>query len=598
MAFVGVITARKGISIPGLIVVTATVFCVYFFNIIILESFYSRTILLILLPLSALTIVLSFILSPKSRIIAASVLAIFTATLQYLDKKPTEYITEALDLGTKPSISRSFINTAMYVVESLRFQHYFDDCSNGVSKCQPPLTGGGISTFGDGYLLATGGGKLHSFNFDQKTKKITTKQLPYQIPINEGTYLDRVGENIAHTFRVTDILVREEGDRFELFAAHHYWYKKEDCGTMKISHASGNTAAFSSGKESITWDTIFETTPCLKLFSNQLTRGGESGGRMGFYDDHTLMLTVGDYQHDGIDQQPMMAQDQHSSYGKSLLIDLNSGTASIFTRGHRNPQGLYIDHNGVIWSTEHGPEGGDEVNILEKGANYGWPLVTYGTQYGEHVWPWNPRQGRHDGFKQPLYTWLPSAAISNLIRLEKGAFPLWADDFLAGNFKKSLYHFRVQDGRVVFVEKLHISGSSGRIRDLLEDQHSRVVLYLDDGSIIFLFPRDDSDKSAVSEKMRGSFIFAKCSACHKIGDGNTHGIGPDLLGIIDKDVASNASYGYSQALKSLAGNWDKDRLDKFLANPMKHVPGTSMAFEGLHDEADRAAVIRYLESWQ
>ena len=64
----------------------------------------------------------------------------------------------------------------------------------------------------------------------------------------------------------------------------------------------------------------------------------------------------------------------------------------MYTMGHRNPQGLYITPEGTVWSTEHGPQGGDELNLLVRGANYGWPLVTYGTDYGSAAWPLSHNQ--------------------------------------------------------------------------------------------------------------------------------------------------------------------------------------------------------------
>jgi len=595
MVAVGLIMlVRKGISLVELVVVTAAIFCGYFLSILILESFFSRTLLVLFLVLSVISIALSFLLGPKLKIIFAALLALCAFGLQSLGPRPAEYLVEVLDLGPKPGVSKKVINTGLYAVESVRFKHYFDDCSDGKPQCLVPETGGGIAVLGGGYLLAGGEGKLHFFTFDQAKKKIAPVMLPYRIPINEEVYVEQVGENIRFTFRVTDILVREQGGRYELFAAHHFWNTADDCGVMRISRTSGDTAAFIGGEQALEWTTLFETTPCLEAKDGALTRGSESGGRMGFFSDDTLMLTTGDYQHDGVDRQPMLAQDQVTSYGKSLLIDLASGSAEIFTRGHRNPQGLHIDHEGVIWSTEHGPEGGDEINILERGANYGWPLVTYGTQYGEHIWPWNEHQGRHEGFRQPVFTWTQSVAISNLIRLHGSAFPLWEGDFLAGTFKKMLLHFRVLDGRLVFLERLPIPG---RVRDLLQDPQGRVLLWLDDGSVIFLYPRDAS-AAAAGGKMRGALVFARCAGCHKIADGSAHGIGPDLFGVAGRKPAAAAGYGYSNTLRGLSGTWTSEQLDGFLTDPAGFAPGTSMHFEGLPDAADRAAVIKYLQDWK
>jgi len=98
------------------------------------------------------------------------------------------------------------------------------------------------------------------------------------------------------------------------------------------------------------------------------------------------------------------------SYGKTILIHLDDGTSEIYSLGHRNPQGLYVTPEGAIWSTEHGPQGGDELNLIVRGANYGWPLVTYGTDYGSAAWPLSHVQGRHDGYQQPILRGYPPSA--------------------------------------------------------------------------------------------------------------------------------------------------------------------------------------------
>lgn len=77
-----------------------------------------------------------------------------------------------------------------------------------------------------------------------------------------------------------------------------------------------------------------------------------------------------------------LVQDRSSSYGKIISIDVTPGRSNIHTIGHRNPQGLFMEQDGTLWATEHGPHGGDELNILHGGGNYGWPLVTYGTARG------------------------------------------------------------------------------------------------------------------------------------------------------------------------------------------------------------------------
>ncbi len=99
--------------------------------------------------------------------------------------------------------------------------------------------------------------------------------------------------------------------------------------------------------------------------------------------------------------------------GKLLLVDTERRTAEVYSKGHRNAQGLLVHSSGILWATEHGPRGGGELNRIERGANYGYPLVSYGRDYRDRVWLYSREQGRHDGFVKPVFTWLPSLGISN-----------------------------------------------------------------------------------------------------------------------------------------------------------------------------------------
>ena len=120
-------------------------------------------------------------------------------------------------------------------------------------------------------------------------------------------------------------------------------------------------------------------------------RGEEIGGRLLLLDANTLLLSLGDHGFSGIEGGAAYAQDPQAMYGKTLRIDLRTHAISFNTLGHRNPQGLYAAPDGRIWETEHAARGGDELNLLQPGANYGWPLVTYGTDYGALIWHLQPR---------------------------------------------------------------------------------------------------------------------------------------------------------------------------------------------------------------
>jgi cytochrome c len=107
-------------------------------------------------------------------------------------------------------------------------------------------------------------------------------------------------------------------------------------------------------------------------------------------------------------------------------------------------------------------------------------------------------------------------------------------------------------------------------------------------------PAEPAAAVAAADPEEGKKLFRKCAACHSVEPGGGHKIGPNLAGVVGADIARHKDFKYSSALSSLEGTWTKDRLDAFLADPRGDVPGTKMAFPGLADEADRAAVIAYL----
>jgi cytochrome c len=198
-------------------------------------------------------------------------------------------------------------------------------------------------------------------------------------------------------------------------------------------------------------------------------------------------------------------------------------------------------------------------------------------------------QGRHDGYQQPTFVWVPSIGVSNLVRIEQDRFPVWKGDLMVSSLHgHALFRIRLLDQRVVYSEPIEIGE---RIRDIVEGRDGRLVLWTDTSSIISLTP---------AEGTGGAVLFATtCGGCHKAIDGMTHAYGPDLAGIVGRPVASASGFqGYSPALKVLRGKWTKERLDAFLKSPQGVAPGTAMTFQGVSDPAQRAAIIDYLAGTQ
>ncbi len=191
------------------------------------------------------------------------------------------------------------------------------------------------------------------------------------------------------------------------------------------------------------------------------------GGRMAFAADGTLLLTTGD----GFDYREQ-AQDLGSQLGKVIRMNRDGSPADgnpfpeapwVWSYGHRNPQGLAVAGDGTVWLHEHGPKGGDEVNVIERGANYGWPVVSYGLDYnGAYVTPFTEREG----MVQPLHVWTPSIAPSGLTVYEGDRFPDWQGDLFVGALvDRDVRRLDVEDGRIVAEETL-FADIGERIRDV------------------------------------------------------------------------------------------------------------------------------------
>ena len=165
--------------------------------------------------------------------------------------------------------------------------------------------------------------------------------------------------------------------------------------------------------------------------------------------------------------------------GKLAPAGLTGGLAGSFTKGHRNPQGMAIyPQTGEMWVHEHGPKGGDEINILQEGANYGWPILSYGREYfGGQI---GDGQTQAPDFADPVWVWVPSIAPSGMAFYTGDMFPEFKGDLLVGSLKfRSLYHIRLEGGRPVSEQAL-LKREIGRVRDVAMAADGSILLLSDE----------------------------------------------------------------------------------------------------------------------
>ncbi len=204
------------------------------------------------------------------------------------------------------------------------------------------------------------------------------------------------------------------------------------------------------------------------------------GGRIAWLSDGTLLLTTGD----GFDFREQ-AQNLKSQLGKTLRMNKDGSPAAdnpfpehpyVWTYGHRNAQGLIVSRDGRAYLHEHGPRGGDEVNLLQAGANYGWPAITYGMDYnGAYVSPFT----EYAGMEQPTHVWTPSIAPSGFMIYEGDLFPAWQGDlFIGALVDNEVRRLDMQDGEVVAEEAL-FAELNARIRDIRQAPDGSIYILTD-----------------------------------------------------------------------------------------------------------------------
>lgn len=215
------------------------------------------------------------------------------------------------------------------------------------------------------------------------------------------------------------------------------------------------------------------------------------GGRMAFTSDDLLLITTGD----GFDFREH-AQDLNSHLGKTIRINKDGSPAQgnpfpeapkVWTYGHRNPQGLAIAPDGTVYLNEHGPKGGDELNVITKANNYGWPAITYGMDYnGAYVSPLT----EYPGMQQPQYVWTPSIGPSGMAFYEGNKFPKWQNSLFVGALVNKEVRRLTVENQQVTAEETVFAELDARIRDIRvgPDGLLYIVTDGDPGTVIRVHP--------------------------------------------------------------------------------------------------------------
>lgn len=449
-----------------------------------------------------------------------------------------------------------------------------------------PKIGGAIALVGSWVIILDRLGGL--YRYDLTTDSFALLQIP-RLPNELESYLhhrpdstyDLADINSKDEFRAYDVVFLS--DRKELAVSHDKYDATLDKLKTAISVIPIDSATLEATGD---WEQVFVSDP------HEPTTSWSGGGRMAYRGDGKLYLTVGDHE---VLTDPKVSQDPTTTLGKIVEIDMSTKTSRIFTIGNRNPQGLMFAKSGQLLSTEHGERGGDELNVITEGANYGWPIVTLGTEYDNYNWAHiggysvgKSLPGSHAGYTAPLFAWVPSIAASQLIEVNN-FHERWNGDLLVGSLKaSSLFRLRLEDGRVLYSEPIWIGQ---RIRDITEMRDGTIILWTDDTQLLFITV--DKDQLALNRRypdvVGDAVVDANCLVCHHFGPTNPGDFAPTFSNLLNRPIASD-TFRYSPGLRAKRGNWTKESLIEFLSNPTKFANGTNMPAVAIDPEQIKEVV--------
>ncbi|MCY3689401.1 MAG: PQQ-dependent sugar dehydrogenase [Gammaproteobacteria bacterium] len=291
---------------------------------------------------------------------------------------------------------------------------------------------------------------------------------------------------------VPEVFYRGQGGLFEVvphpdFAENRWVY-------LTFSKPVGDTSTTAIVRGRFEND---ELTNVVEIFAAQSVGFGHYGGKLVFDDEGYMFLVVGDRMAQPVGDLTIHAAQDTSNHNGTVMRLRDDGSApddnpfvgrddvlpEIWSFGHRSPQGLAIHPaTGDLWETEHGPQGGDELNRIEAGMNYGWPVIGYGVNYGAIGSPIHVGIGQ-DGMRAPDHIWVPSIAASGLMIYSGDQFPGWYGSIFAGGLAgEQLARLHMsEDYREVIVEET-LAYDMGRIRDVRQGPDGYIYLAISDRS--------------------------------------------------------------------------------------------------------------------
>ena len=324
--------------------------------------------------------------------------------------------------------------------------------------------GAAIAKLGDSKFLLGGGrngSNLYLYDLSTKSEQLIGQVISPNQRINDSR------------FAITDIAVlASDSKSASILISYPIYNKTSKCVVVKLSAyevALTEKPTLSKQKD---W---FTSKPCVPVSAVQ-----HAAGRLEVIDKATVYLTIGD-----LGFKKIGSKSARGDLGS--VFKVGASKVEKISSGHRNQQGIVLIGTD-LYTSEHGPRGGDELNLIKKGIDYGWPSVTYGDRYSFFDYVKPNRPGTHEGFEKPLYYWVPSVAPTELIQLPTSStWGSWSEQLVMGTLaNQSLIFIQLLDkqkvGAVVSVDV------GQRIRDLEVTSTGSILATTDSGQLLLITP--------------------------------------------------------------------------------------------------------------
>ena len=322
--------------------------------------------------------------------------------------------------------------------------------------------GAAITKLGDSKFLLGGGrngSNLYLYDLTTRSEQLIGRVISPNQRINDSR------------FAITDIAVlASDSKSASILISYPIYNKTSKCVVVKLSAYEVRLTEKPKLSKVKDW---FTSKPCVPVSAVQ-----HAAGRLEVIDKTSAYLTIGD-----LGFKKIGSKSARGDLGSVFKVGANK--VEKISTGHRNQQGIVLIGTD-LYTSEHGPRGGDELNLIKKGVDYGWPSVTYGDRYSFFDYVKPARPGTHEGFEKPLYYWVPSVAPTELIQLPTSStWGSWSEQLVMGTLANQSLIFiqllaKQRVGAVVSVDV------GQRIRDLEVTSTGSILATTDSGQLLLI----------------------------------------------------------------------------------------------------------------